>query len=520
MAEESWHEARLIPTSGINGPDEQERRATSALLAVIGAVPEYGRSLLRDLGAPTGRIETYIEVPFLLEERRLFPDGLIRITRGSRVWVALVEVKTGKNELGLDQVTNYLDIARENKFDAVITISNEIPAARGQHPLSVDKRRLRAVALHHLSWTDVLATAVVQKEFRGVSDPDQAWILGELIRYLEHPRSGALEFDDMGEEWTQVRDAIAAGTLRTGDKKIPEVCSRFDALLRFVGLSLGRRLGSEVRPALSRKEVANPELRGASLAEQITRHGILTGAIHIPGTVGDLCIDVDLRSNKIRCHCAIDAPRTGRPSTRVNWLLRQLSEAPDTTQVEGFVLHGRGSGAIELLGPLRSNPKGLGIDQGKDLRSFRVALSFPMGQKRGRGRGAFIDSVAMAVDQFYEQVLQQLKAWSIPPPKLRQEQDLVSLPSDLRSSLSSTALSSQDEIDPTSGDERGLKEPPESDEEPGADVPGAATGDHHPSESPVSYQGFSQHPEVGPPPQDRSQHGADSAAHSQDREDS
>ena len=35
MAEESWHEARLIPTSGINGAEEQERRATSALLAVL-----------------------------------------------------------------------------------------------------------------------------------------------------------------------------------------------------------------------------------------------------------------------------------------------------------------------------------------------------------------------------------------------------------------------------------------------------------------------------------------------------
>ena len=38
MAEESWHEARLIPTSGINGAEEQERRATSALLAVLSAV--------------------------------------------------------------------------------------------------------------------------------------------------------------------------------------------------------------------------------------------------------------------------------------------------------------------------------------------------------------------------------------------------------------------------------------------------------------------------------------------------
>lgn len=44
MAEEKpWNAARLIPTSGINGADEQERRGTSALLAVMSSVREYGR---------------------------------------------------------------------------------------------------------------------------------------------------------------------------------------------------------------------------------------------------------------------------------------------------------------------------------------------------------------------------------------------------------------------------------------------------------------------------------------------
>src|SRR4051812_40951305 len=97
MAEESWHEARLIPTSGINGAEEQERRATSALLAVVTAVREFGRGLTQPLGAPAGNIEAFIEVPFVLGEKKCFPDGLIRVTRGQRTWTALVEVKTGNN---------------------------------------------------------------------------------------------------------------------------------------------------------------------------------------------------------------------------------------------------------------------------------------------------------------------------------------------------------------------------------------------------------------------------------------
>ena len=52
MSEEQWEAARLIPISGIGGQDEKERRAASALLAVLGAVKEFGRSVLGKIGAP------------------------------------------------------------------------------------------------------------------------------------------------------------------------------------------------------------------------------------------------------------------------------------------------------------------------------------------------------------------------------------------------------------------------------------------------------------------------------------
>jgi hypothetical protein len=88
-------------------------------------------------------------------------------------------------------------LSRRADSGALLTISNDIPAMAGQHPVRVDKRKLKRVALHHYSWSQILSGAVMQKEHRGVADLDQAWILGELIRYLEHPRSGALELDDM-----------------------------------------------------------------------------------------------------------------------------------------------------------------------------------------------------------------------------------------------------------------------------------------------------------------------------------
>ena len=440
MSEESWHQARLIPTSGINGAEEQERRATSALLAVMTAVREFGRALTGPLGAPAGTVETFIEVPFTLGDSKVIPDGLIRVRRGQKTWTALVEVKTGSRELATAQLESYLDVAKEHGFDALLTISNETPAVAGQHPTTVDKRKLKKVALHHLSWSQVLSEAVMQKEHRGVADPDQAWVLGELIRYLEHPRSGALEFEDMGPFWVTTREAVVAGTLRGTDPGAAATAARFDALLRFAGLRLGRQLGTEVAPVLSRREAADPAQRLAAAAGELATAGVLRGAIRIPNAIGPLVVTVDVRSGRITCHVDVDAPREGRATTRVNWLIRQLRSAPESLRVEASVAHGRGPGTAELLKVVREEPSRLIADPSKDLRSFRVALSSTLGTKRGRGRGSFIDSVLDAVDAFYGEVLQYLKAWSAAPPKLREEPEPPTRPV----ALVSTALSSQD----------------------------------------------------------------------------
>lgn len=439
MTEETWHQARLIPTSGINGAPEQERRATSALLAVLSIVPDYSKALLSGVNAPAGAVSTFIEVPFDLEDARVIPDGLIRVQRGSREWTALVEVKTGKNLLETTQLENYLDIARAHEFDALITISNEIPPVPGQHPTVVDKRKLRKVELHHWSWSYVLATAIVQKEHRGVSDPEQAWILGELIRYLEHDRSGALDLDDMGPHWVPVRDAVHSGTLRATDKTAPEVVSRFDALLRYASLRLGQRLGTDVIPLLTRQEIATPSIRANALLQSLVQQGELTGAIRIPHAVSPVNVVADLRASRVTCYVDIAAPQEGRSTTRINWLLRQLKEARPDIRVESFAVRAR-TGTAELLKDVRDDPKLLIADPTKDIKSFRVALSVPAGSKRGRGPGSFIDTVLNTLDTFYGEVVQQIKPWAAAPPKLREAEIPKSVPEE----LVSTALSSQD----------------------------------------------------------------------------
>lgn len=425
MAEETWHAARLIPTSGINGTPEQERRATSALLAVMTAVREFGAAMTKPLGAPAGTIEAYVEVPFELDGRRAYPDGLIRVSRGSKVWTALVEVKTGANPLAKEQLETYLDVAKSEGFDAVLTISNELAPTPGTHPTTLDKRKLRKVAIHHLSWTEVLTTAVMQKVHRGVADPDQAWILGELIRYLEHDRSGAMGLSDMGDHWVPVRNAVDDGTIRPTDKGVPQVVTRWEQLVRYACLSHGQRLGVEVQPILSRKEAADPESALAESVRCLVETGVLRRDIRIPRGVAPLTLEADLRAQRVSCALTLDGPKAGRPQTRVNWLLRQLSSAPDNLRIDTYVVGSRAIAASELLGKAREDPTILVTDPQKVVRAFRLVHSAPMGAKRGGGRGSFIGSVLEVLQSFYEDTAQHLKPWPTSPPRSRDVSDEV-----------------------------------------------------------------------------------------------
>jgi hypothetical protein len=422
LGEVEWERARLFSVSGIGGADEQERRASSALLAVIQSVKEFGRAITAPMGAPAGRLSTFIEVPFEHGDKKLRPDGLIRVVSGQRTWTALVEVKTGRHDLLPGQIESYLDVARKHKFDALLTISNQVVAVPGVHPVRLPKTRAQAARLCHLSWSQIRTEALVEQANRSVSDPDQAWILAEFIRYLEHTRSGAIDFDDMGPSWVHVRDRARAGTLHPHDKGAAEVADKFGGLISFAALQLSRKLVAGVRPMVPQAQLRDPAKYLQEAVTEFASTGLLQGAVRVPGAVAPIRITADLRAGLIHCAVTVPAPREGRSTTRVNWLVRQLKAAPGQLCVQPSVAFQRGRGQVRTLDEARKNPKSLVDDAASELRSFTVSLSGTAGPARGQGRGSFVDSVLAAVDKFYSEVVQHVKPWAPAPPKVKESE--------------------------------------------------------------------------------------------------
>jgi hypothetical protein len=154
----------------------------------------------------------------------------------------------------------------------------------------------------------------------------------------------------------------------------------------------------------------------------LVESGEMHSTLRIPDAVGPLEIRTDLRSRQTTTSVAIDAPREGRQKARFRWLIKQLADAPDDVRVEAAFPNARVTTAA-ALGSVREDPAVLFYppDPRREPRAFAVARSRPMGQKRGRAEGSFVRETSAQAVEFYRDLVQNLKPWHAPAPKLHTE---------------------------------------------------------------------------------------------------
>ncbi|MFF1838473.1 TerD family protein [Streptomyces sp. NPDC058231] len=407
---DSWRTARLFPASALKSDRERETRATSVVLSVMAQVPEFGRRLTAAFGAPAGRMETFTEVSLPHGDSPRRPDGVIRVERAGKLWTALVETKTNGSALKPDQVQAYMDIAARRGYEAVITLSNDV-ALEGSAlvDVRVDGRRKHKVALWHLSWAEVVHQAQMLIRHEGVGNAAHAWLLQELLHYLQHENSGCHGFQNMGSAWVPVRRGIDDETLCQGDPRALEVIESWERLVRQVCLRLGGELGQKVLPVQRTRRGVDPRVRRAELADHLCAEGRLNADIRIEGTPGILAVSADLRTGKLRTSIEVPAPEQGYPLSRAKRLIRQLEAAPADLHIETLV-DGDGTGPRGTLERLRPEPADILPKDGAQIVGFRLSLFKGMGSGRGNAESGFIRSVDAAVDRFHANVVARLEA--------------------------------------------------------------------------------------------------------------
>jgi len=424
--EKEWKRARLIPVAGIKGDREAEQRATSALLAVLSIVRGLSHELLTPLGASSAgkaTVECYTEVILDSNGTPVRPDGLIRVSYGARSFTALVEVKTGRNKLDADQVNAYWHAARQAGFNHVITISNEIGPS-GAHPTSGLKvQKNSPVQVTHLSWVLILSAALRLKNHTGVDDPEQAWILDELVRYLQHDAAGVLEPADMGENWSEVRDAARAGTLQRRSEGVLEIARRIDEMHAFSALKLSTDLGWNVDVVHS-KLTKDPGARLDSFVKAMCDGLPVVGRFRIPNTAGDIITEIDLRAQQLVASIEIKAPEDRGARGRVGWLLAQLGRADGGVVVEAYPKNARVPLAVTLQVARDDRNALLGTDKAEASRFVvRRRVPMPTGRKSTAQKPGFMEGFLTLVAEFYGGIVQDLKAWQPSAPRRRVDED-------------------------------------------------------------------------------------------------
>lgn len=427
---QSGEPARLIP---VVADTSKENRAASILLAGMMAVDQLSQALLGGIGQRLGKratIHCYTEVVLKLrpEGSRLRPDGLIIVQIGSRSWSALVEAKIGRALLNAEQIEAYLQLAKLNQIDAVITVSNQFAALPTHHPVTVPKGLRRGVELYHWSWMHVLTQATLVASEGDFASPVQRFVLEEMVRYYEHESVGVFGFDRMNSEWKDlVLKVRSGGTLAKTQPEVTNSVAAWHQETRDLALIMSRMVGRDVALRLTSKHRNDPALRLKDDSEQLAKTATLDCTLDIPDAAAPLEVSVDLRRRVVTCGMRIDAPKDRKTArARINWILRQLGGTNASELFVSVVWPGRSVRTHCSLEEAKADPQLLEVGfPGLKPNAFEVQLVRDLAAKMSGAR-TFIENIETAVPEFYQQVGQRLQAWVAPPPKIGERAEVES----------------------------------------------------------------------------------------------
>ena len=421
---ETGERARLFP---VLSETSKEGRTTSVFLSCLANVKEYGSALLASLGQRVGaraQIEVYTEVGFGKKagEKTLRPDGLIVLKVGSRRWSALIEAKVGNNELSADQIENYIALAQANGIDAVVTISNAFTATPSHHPLPIKTKAKSKVQLYHWSWMYLLTEADLLISNNDVEDGDQSYILSELARFLTHPSAGVKGFDAMPKSWGDLAQMIRnGGAVTANSSDAQEVVGAWHQEVRDLSLILSRQVGVEVVNKLPRALVANAAARVKADLATLCETQSLYAMLVVPDAAAPVDVCVDMRGRSVTVSARLQAPADKKTTkARLNWLLKQLQKSEDNDLQLRLHWPGRGPHTQHSLAELRDDVSlAEAGKEGAQVSAIEICAVRALGARFAQSKN-FIKDLEQIVPDFYLQVLQHLRSWQPPAPKMRE----------------------------------------------------------------------------------------------------
>ncbi|MCF6262626.1 MAG: hypothetical protein L3J24_03430 [Xanthomonadales bacterium] len=303
----------------------------------------------------------------------------------------------------------------------VITISNQFATSPTHHPLKISKVKLRSVELYHFSWLSLKSKAILLSGNKGVDDPEQAFILNELVRYLEHPSSGVSALTRMPSTWKDTCNSIQQRVpLNKSSELVENAVSGWHQLLRHLSLNLSVVINQPVGIVLTRAREKNAELNFQEDCCHLSEEGTLIAEFDIPNAASKLCILADLKLRTINFSMKLDSPKDrARATAPINWLTRQLRGK----EIENVAIRAYWPRRIPMtqarLDDVIANPAIL-INPGvTDLPTYLEVIRVVDLAVRFKGVKTFVEECSKEFPLFYKDIGQHLTKWVAKAPKVK-----------------------------------------------------------------------------------------------------
>jgi hypothetical protein len=413
---EGGDEARLIPAGAST---QRERFACSVLLASLRVVQPFARDFFGRMNWRVGswaEIRGYTEPVFRYQPDGMNcrPDGLLILDTGKKERRALVETKIGSAKIDADQLAEYYRLAKANKLDAIITVSNELSADPTHLPYDVP-REIKHVPIFHWSWSSLVMIAELLLRDEEDFDEEQDYILREIIRYFDHESAGVSCNMNMCAEWSEVVERIQED-LRLSEKDVAvlSVVRCWHQQLESVCISRTRQSKFPVSLSLGKSHWDQHTRLADDVAEFVENH-TLSASFEFPTPAGPIELIADARRRNITCRLYVDAPLNRQTyRARVRWLLNQLpEEAALAARLD--LLWERNHRSSAPLSSFREDLNAARIDSPSAPRAFEIVHVTDLAA-RFSGSRTFIPALEEALAVFHESIAQHIRPWHGPVP--------------------------------------------------------------------------------------------------------
>ncbi len=423
--------ARLIPAY----KKLDELSLASVFLSSITMINEFRSLISKEIGmSKIGYIKAYTEVSFpkikiyedgIAKKGPLRVDGLIlQVVSGKIKDATFFEMKMGSQEVQSKQISDYLSLAKEVGVARLVSISNQFVPSPKDYPIPVE--RVKGIDLFHFSWRYLMAlgSVLLTDNDLNISDPDQVLIMNEVMEFFRNKNTAVNTFDSMSKEWSQVIDGVRAKNAFSKTDPILVVCVQ-DWLQeeQDLALKMSDQLGMMVDS--NKKKSQSMQERLDSDIKDIIESGCLFSQFKIKGAVSPLEVIADLGYRKIICTVEVKVPLDKKSSSaRLNWLNRQIESIKG--KFERTFLQIKSSLWLEAVvkGREKNRKKPYTSLEALyeetlqcDIRSVKISFEPELAGKFNQSK-KFIEEYENIVITFYSVIVQNLKNWEEPAPKM------------------------------------------------------------------------------------------------------